>query len=264
MLNSERVPVRNGPSQTVYRGGKGEPLLWLHGVQRPQADDPVLNALAEHFDLYAPVAPGYDDLSEIDEIRDIHDLALQYDGLMQALGLTGVTVGGHSFGAMVAAEVAAHFTHRANRLVLVSPLGLWNDAYPVADLVARPVPEIDALLWAGAGHRPDIRAEDEAADPIVRVERLVKMASELTTFAKFTWPIPDKGLRRRLPRITAPALIMFGADDAFVPARYAEDFVNLLEHSRQRVRPGGHMLPYEHPAGFAAEVAEFARVPTYA
>ena len=134
MLNSERVAVRNGPSQLVYRGGRGEPLVWLHGIQRPQADDPVLAALAEHFDLYAPVAPGYDELSEIDEIRDIHDLALQYDGLMQALGLDGVTLGGHSFGGMMAAELAAHVTSRASRLVLASPLGLWNDAYPVADL----------------------------------------------------------------------------------------------------------------------------------
>jgi pimeloyl-ACP methyl ester carboxylesterase len=258
LLTSERVPVRGGPAQAVFRGGRGEPLVWLHGVQQPEADDPVLLALAERFDLYAPIAPGYDELSELDEICDVRDLALQYDGLLEALGLSGVALGGHSFGAMIAAETAAHYPQRASSLVLVSPLGLWNDAYPVADLLARPVPEMDDLLWQGAARRPAPRLKEEAADPAEQVERLVAMASRLTTVAKFTWPIPDRGLRRRLPRIRARTLVLFGADDAFTPAAYADDFAALLERGEKRVRAGGHMLPYEDPGAFASEVADFS------
>jgi pimeloyl-ACP methyl ester carboxylesterase len=264
MLKTERVSVRGGPAQTVYRGGRGQPLVWLHGILRPEADDPVLTALAEHFDLYAPIAPGYDELSEIEGIEDVHDLAMQYDALLDALGLSGVILGGHSFGGMIAAETAAHYPQRAGRLFLAAPLGLWNDAYPVTDLMARLAPQMDELLWRGAAHRPPARLEEEEADHEAKVERLVALASRLTTVAKFTWPIPDRGLKRRLGRVTAKSLIVFGASDAFVPAGYADDFVELLEHAEAKVRPGGHMLPYEDPATFAAEVADFAGAPAYA
>jgi pimeloyl-ACP methyl ester carboxylesterase len=264
MLTTQRVPVRGGVAQTVYRGGRGQPLVWLHGIQRPEADDPVLTALAQHFDLYAPIAPGYDELTDIDGIEDVHDLAMQYDGLLQALGLNGVALGGHSFGGMVAAETAAHFPTRADTLILAAPLGLWNDDYPVADLMARLAPQMDELLWRGAARRPTARLEEESADHAALVERLVALASRLTTVAKFTWPIPDRGLKRRLARVTARSLIIFGADDAFTPTRYADDFAALLETAEKKVRPGGHMLPYEDPAAFAAEVADFVRAPACA
>ena len=38
---------------------------------------------------------------------------------------------------------------------------------------------------------------------------------------KFVWPIPEKGLRTRLHRVTAPTLIVWGADDALIPVGYA-------------------------------------------
>ena len=36
--------------------------------------------------------------------------------------------------------------------------------------------------------------------------------------AKFVWPVPDRGLDRRLHRITAPTLVIWGKQDALVPA----------------------------------------------
>ena len=39
--------------------------------------------------------------------RQIHDLALHYDDVLDALELESATLVGHSFGAMIAAEVAA-------------------------------------------------------------------------------------------------------------------------------------------------------------
>ncbi len=73
---------------------------------------------------------------------------LDYDDLLRHMKLGPLPVIGHSFGAMMAAELAAHFPDRAERLVLIAPVGLWNDAYPVADLFAVPGIEMDALLVA--------------------------------------------------------------------------------------------------------------------
>jgi pimeloyl-ACP methyl ester carboxylesterase len=68
----------------------------------------------------------------------------------------------------------------------------------------------------------------------------------MTTVARFLWPIPDRGLSRRLRRIKAPTLVVHGALDRFVPVRYADDFVALLPHASRHIIPGaGHMLLVE-------------------
>ena len=58
---------------------------------------------------------------------------------------------------MIAAEIAAHFPRRAERLVLLAPFGLWNDAYPVADIFAMPYTQIDDILWHDHGDARRLR-----------------------------------------------------------------------------------------------------------
>jgi pimeloyl-ACP methyl ester carboxylesterase len=147
MLTSETIRLPSGRIWRVFGGGTGAPLLWLHGPRGVDAADPLLEALAAQRRIVAPLAPGFDDLDELGEIDTIHELALDYDDLLRGLKLPALPIIGHSFGAMIAAEIAAHFPDRAARLVLIAPVGLWNDAYPVADLFARPVGEMDQILW---------------------------------------------------------------------------------------------------------------------
>src|SRR5207302_3422128 len=154
------------------------------------------------------------DLDDLDAIREIHERALHYDDLMHALSLERAVVAGHSFGAMLAAELAAHFPSRVSRLVLVSPLGLWNDRYPVADLFGLPAAEVPKLLYADPSRAPS------TGDGKPDVERVIALTRGMTTVARFLWPIPDRGLARRLRRVRAPTLIVHGAEDRFVPVQY--------------------------------------------
>ena len=254
MLTQETVRLGSGRSWQVFGGGTGAPLLWLHGVRGVDPADAMLAALAAKHRVVAPMAPGFTELEEIDAIGDIHDLALDYDDLLRHLQLQNLPIVGHSFGAMIAAEVAAHFPERASRLVLVAPVGLWNDAYPVADLFARPVGEMDQLLW----HDAKARDAQAKSTPQSQAEEMITLARTLTCVTKFIWPIPDKGLRRRLPRVTAPALVLFGSEDAFVSPRYAADFAHDLKKCETAILPGaGHMVPYEKTAEVAARIERF-------
>jgi pimeloyl-ACP methyl ester carboxylesterase len=76
---------------------------------------------------------------------------------------------------------------------------------------------------------------------------MIVMTQALAAATKFIWPIPDKGLRRRLHRVRAPSLAIFGAEDAYVPARYAEDFAAGLSARTAIIAGAGHMLTYEKP-----------------
>src|SRR5207245_8833283 len=76
-----------------------------------------------------------------------------YDELLGALGIEHAHLVGHSFGAMVAAEIAAVFPARVKSLTLVSPLGLWRDDAPSADMRILPADELAAVLWRDPASR---------------------------------------------------------------------------------------------------------------
>jgi pimeloyl-ACP methyl ester carboxylesterase len=257
-LTDEIVQLPGGRTQTVFRGGDGPPLVFLHAGGGLVPDDPMLLELAGSYTVLAPIAPGFADLADLDEIRDVHELAMHYDDLLEALDLDGVPVVGHSFGGMTAAELAAHHPHRVSKLVLIAPVGLWNDDYPVADVFAALPTELPGLLFADVSHpaAQAMMASDDEGEP--DVEALVPIVRGMTTLAKFMWPIPDRGLARRLRRISAPTLLVWGEEDSLVPARYADDFAASIPDARKLVVPGaGHMVPLERGDEVIPAIAEF-------
>ena len=63
---------------------------------------------------------------------------------------------------------------------------------------------------------------------------------------KFVWPIPDKGLKKRLHRVKAPTLIVWGEDDALVSSVYAKEFAARIANSRvEIIKDCGHVPQVE-------------------
>jgi pimeloyl-ACP methyl ester carboxylesterase len=256
MLTSETLELSKGRKQIVYRSGDGPPIVWLHAADGIADGHPLIDELAQRYTVIAPLAPGFHELAELDEVQSIHELAMHYDDVLEALGLDEATVIGHSFGGMIAAELAAHYPKRVSRLVLIAPVGLWNDEYPVLDIFAVPLAELPGVLYADPSlmQAPPNVSSREDAD----VEALVTLVRGMTSVAKFMWPIPDRGLARRLDRISAPTLVVFGDADALVPARYADDFGAGIAGSSTAIIPGGsHMVPVERTGEVLAAIDRF-------
>jgi pimeloyl-ACP methyl ester carboxylesterase len=265
LLDDELVRTGSGLELEVFRGGSGPLVVYLHPASGLRADDRFACALAQHFEVVAPLSPGVRDLAQLDDIRDIHDLAMVYDDLFSALRLRDAVVVGHSFGGMVAAEVAAHSPHRVEKLALIAPVGLWNDAYPVHDIFATPPARMSQYLWsdpaspaARAGLGLGTAAPDD--DPI---EGILRSLHGLVVAGKFMIPIPDRGLGRRLYRLTMPTLLVWGTDDKIVPARYADDFCAALRDARVELFEGaGHMVTLEQTDRVIGVLDRFARAPS--
>lgn len=256
MWDEQILELASGRRQVVHRAGEGPPLLWLHSLYGFEPDDAVLAELARERTVIAPAAPGMTDLTELDDIDDVHDLALHYDDLLDAVGLERVDVVGHSFGAMIGAELAAHFPRRVARLALLSPLGLWDDDEPIEDVFAVPYTDVAGLLFADPSNA-NLRAQETESGER-DIEAVVALAQAMTTVAKFLWPVPDKGLRKRLYRVSAPTLVVYGEKDAFVPPGYGERFAALLRDVRaELVSDAGHMIQREQPAAVAALLRGF-------
>ena len=248
--------AKSGPA--VHQAGSGPHLVWLHGLNGVDGEDSTFARLAARFRVTAPVAPGFTSLADLADILDVHDLVLPYDECPRP-GSDAVALVGHSFGAMVAAEIAAHVPRRVTRLVLMAPLGLWNDAYPVADIFAQRPAELQYLLWADEAARERFAARAPDPRSAAGVEATLARIQGLTAMTKFVWPIPDKGLKKRLGRIAAPTLALFGAADGVISPRYADDFAAAVPDFASAVLSGAaHMLPYEVPEEAAERILAHA------
>jgi len=254
------IPVDNGAFQTpVLRKGSGEPLIWFHGAGGMRNGwTPDLEALSRHYDVIVPVHPGWDDTVGLDNIDDIHDMVFYYQDFVDALGLEHFNLGGHSIGAMFAAEFAAARPDMVKKLVLVSPVGLWMDEAPVTDLFILMPNQLPGVLF-GDMTNPIIPTLFKApTDEDEMAESYYFQLANFSATGKFIWPIPDKGLKKRLHRIKAPTLILWGDQDKLTPPAYGPAFASKIAKSQLVTLPGpGHMLPLEDTPGFEREVTAF-------
>jgi pimeloyl-ACP methyl ester carboxylesterase len=259
MPDTRTVEIRGGAvAFKVLAAGRGAPLVYFHSYYERSAWSPFLDLLARSFSVYAPSHPGVAGSTGIETLEDLFDLTLAYDELLAALGIERAHLVGHSFGGMTAAELAAVFPARARTLTLASPLGLWRDDAQPADILILPADELAAVLWRDPASRVAVEwAVGVGGDPddiAAQVESLQRRSS----MAKFAWPIPDKGLRRRLHRIAAPTVLVWGDEDRANPVVYAEEWQRLIKGAALRLVPGGHMILHEAPEAAARAVVEIA------
>ena len=244
----------------VLVAGQGPPLVYFHGALGLMWD-PFLEFLASTHTVYAPYLPGTapgGDPNAVKPLESLWDLVLCYEEILDALNLDRVVAVGHSFGGMMAAEVAAHVPSRVSKLVLIAPIGLWRDSDPWQNPGLMSLPEMaEAAFYYPTG---PVAAglltlpSDEAA----QAEVILAITWAMACAANFFWPLPDKGLDRRLHRVTAPTLILWGEGDKIVSPAYAGDFAARIGGSRYEVLPAAAHLPQlEQFADASKLVGEF-------
>jgi pimeloyl-ACP methyl ester carboxylesterase len=240
----------------VWSAGDGPPLLYLHGFEGHPGDAPFLRRLAERHRVYAPETPGYGASTGFECIDGILGLTLYHRQLVESWGVGAIDVIGHSLGGMFAAEFAAICPQLTRRLVLVDAYGLWLDEVGMPDPFVLSEKELKAAKWAN----PDGAAEPSIFVPAPDAPQAaaIERARNLGTATKFLWPIPDRGLRRRLGYISAPTLVIHGASDGLIPPAYADEFARLIPNARVATIDGaGHLPMVEQEDAFIRVVEDF-------
>ncbi len=237
--------------------GSGPALVYLHSGYGLVWDE-FLDSLARDFTVYAPEHPGTSAglPDAVKPLDDVWDLILFYYEMFEKLGLRSPAVVGHSFGGMVAAELAANDRAQVGKLVLIDSLGLWRDDTPIKNYMVMAQPDVEPLLFHDRTHPSRKHIFPNFEDP----DSIIKLTWALACTGKFIWPIPDKGLNKRIHRITAPTLILWGKDDGLTPPVYANDFARLIPHAKvEIVEQASHMAPLERPAAVADRVRDFLK-----
>ena len=253
------LDTRKGIQCRVLEGGSGDPLVFFHGAGGLLRDNPFLDQLAQRHSVFVPEWPGYGESAGDDLLEDMLDFALHGWDVVEALGLRRPHVVGHSMGGMIAAEMACLAPRDVGKLVLAAPAGLWMDAHPIPDIFAMLPFQLAEVLFAdpakgqalltGGADLSDIEA---LKDFYIASQRRLAMAG------KILFPIPNRRLSKRLYRLSAETLLVWGAQDRLIVPAYASQWQSLIPAARiQTIEGAGHMLPYEQPQAFVEAVQKF-------
>lgn len=259
-LDVQRRTTRRGIDGDVVVGGQGPDLVFFHGAGGTSLEDPLLNALAASFTVYAPIFPGFGVDETETSVEDMLDFTLHGWDLVDALELDGPPlIVGHSMGAMIAAEMASVARTDLRQLVLLNPAGMWIDAEPTPDLFSMLPFEMAEVMF----HDPVLGEKLltgglDFSDNQALTDFMVATARGLGTAGKILFPIPNRRLSKRIHRVGVPTLIVGGKSDGLVPPSYIELWGESIAGSTiEMIDEAGHMVHLEQPDAVAAAIVSF-------
>lgn len=240
------------PLHHAVAGPPGAPVVVLGGSLGSTLAmwDPQVPGLAERFRLVrydhrghggSPVPPGP---------YTVADLGADVLALLDRLGVERAHLVGLSLGGMVATWLAAHAPERVDRAALLctsallGPARLWADRAAAVRAAEDTGAVADAVVarWftpAYAAREPDR----------VAAARAMIAATPPDGYAACCGAIERMDLTGDLSAVTAPTLVVAGAEDLAAPVPHAERLVAGIRGARLAVVPdAAHLANLEQPA----------------
>ena len=198
------------------RAGDGPPIVLLHGAASDaRLFRPQLSALADEFTLIAWDEPGAGRSDEPPEHFGLADYADAAAGLIAAIGLDSVQIGGLSWGGVVAQEVYRRHPDRVRSLLLFDTYAGWKGSLSAEELREPLAPERSSRR---AFHRNASRRRPRCRGccPSPRLPRLVAELAEIVAetnpaaLRRVAIAVSECDHRDLLPRIDVPTLLHLG------------------------------------------------------
>lgn len=191
----------------------------------------------------------------IDVPYTLQDMAVDTVGLLDALHIDKAHIVGASMGGMIAQLIAADYPQRVLSLTSIMSTSS-NPALPpptpaaAAVLITRsPDPaDQDAYVAHGLNSLRTIASPAFPFDVTALRERILTdldRGYNPAGYARQIAAVTANGDRRdKLKRITAPTIVLHGADDPLVPLAAGRDTADCIRNAELRIIPGmGHDLP---------------------
>lgn len=220
--------------------------------------DPQMQTFHRHFRVVRYDSRGHGRSDAPDGPYSIDMLTADAVGLLDHLGVARAHFCGLSKGGMVGQRLATLHPERVDRLVLadtaayMGPADLWEGRIQLAE--ARGMAGVvDATLerW----FTPAFRAHDPGA--VARVREMI-LGTPVAGFVGCCRAIQAMDQRETIAAITAPTLIVVGADDPSTTPDKAREIQERIPHSHLTVLPeAAHLANIEQEALFDAAVIEF-------
>ena len=247
--------------------GQGTPLVMIRG----------LGSNADHWYAQAPTFAQYFKVIIFDNrgIARTSDPGGDYTvpmmaadtlDLMDALELKQAYVMRLSMGGMIAQELAINHSRRIKALVLVcTHCGGAEQAPPSAEISAlfkemiyENSPEAKVKAAPTLFDMQTLRNSPEI--PVYYSEVSLKNPAKTEILIKQWQAVLQHDTFDRLPQITAPTLVITGAEDLLIPPENSKILTERIPNARLRVIPGGgHQVLIEQPALCNEAILDFLR-----
>jgi len=231
---------RGSRTVCLVHGSGGSSEVWRHQAQR----------LADVARVIALDLPGHGRSGGEGATR-IEDSVAAVRGLLDALDVRSVVLGGHSMGGAVAQAFALAHPPRLAGLILVG-----------TGARLRVMPEIFSALErdhdAGARFVTGLALAERAPEDLAaHVYRVTRAAPSRVLVGDFrACDVFD--VMPRLGEIAVPTLVVCGAEDRLTPPKYAEFLRARIAGARLVLVPGaGHYVQLERPEETSAALREF-------
>jgi pimeloyl-ACP methyl ester carboxylesterase len=266
----------NGHDVAYRAAGDGPVVLLVHGMAGSSATwNHVMAALAGRFTVVAPDLLGHGESAKPRNEYSLGAHANSLRDLLNALGHSRVTCVGQSFGGGVAMQLSYQFPERCDRLVLVDSGGLGREVnFLLRALTAPGAEQVLALAcapgvqaaagWAATWLRRAGVRSGPAGEEIWRSYRSLGDADCRRAFFRTLRDVIDlsgqslAAADRLYLAAQMPTLIVWGADDPFIPVRHAIAAHEAIPGSRLEIFEGvGHYPHCEAPERFVEILVDF-------
>lgn len=240
----------------VIRLGQGEPMLLVHGLGHcKEAWDPVLAALAGHYDVAAIDLPGFGGAQPLDVVPSDAALTDWCERIMDEMGWDTAHVVGNSLGGLIALRLGGR--GRARSVTAISPGGQmvgWEHTWASLQLkavkaLAPHVGRLPALLDTVWGRRLSLSTVFGRPENVTPgyARKSLRALVDATAFAQTLdateWVAQD------IKPIEAPVTIAWGTRDILLLPQQGRRWAQALPGSRLVKLPTlGHTPMPDDPA----------------
>ncbi len=247
-------PYADDLKLTIDQLGEGRPVLLLHGGGGPPSMGPLPSALADDFEVTAPVHPGFAGTPRPDWYTGIDDIALTYVQLLEERDLRDVLVIGSSLGGWIASEMAVRAHQRVTGTVLLNAVGISVEGIELADFFSLTPQELIAYSF----HDPAAAPDPTQLPPQARNTQAAN-ATTLGVYAREPY-MHDPKLRRRLALVPTPVLAIWGQSDQIAPEPYGRAYASSFPNGHFKPIPqAGHLPHLEQPEPVLHAIHRFAQ-----
>jgi pimeloyl-ACP methyl ester carboxylesterase len=241
------------PEITIDQQGEGRPVLLLHGGGGPPTMGGLPSALAETFEVIAPVHPGFAGTPRPEWYTGIDDIALSYLRLLEQRDLRDVLLIGSSVGGWIASEMAVREHQRISGTVLLNAVGINVDGIELADFFSLTPQELIVHAFHDPAAAPDPTKLPQAARNMQAAN-----AATLAVYAREPY-MHDPKLRRRLALVPTPVIAIWGESDQIAPEPYGRAYAASFPNGRfEPIREAGHLPHLEQPEHVRKAIHRFA------
>jgi pimeloyl-ACP methyl ester carboxylesterase len=215
-------------------GGEGDPVVLVHGLSgSTRWWDRNVSALARHYRVYLVNLPGFGVLRRSGPRFVLAEATTWLLAWMEAVGLEGAHLVGHSMGGYLSLKLAARRPEAVGKLVLVDPAGVPTHRTMLGHL--------GPLLLAARYSRPTFL-------PV-----LVRDALHAGPFTllRATRDLLAEDVRGDLHRVGAPTLLIWGGRDPLIPPAIGDVMRAEIPDSHLLViEEAGHNPMFDRPEDF--------------